>query len=146
MTVKIGDRAIYRPRVPYGRQSELFAFVTRVVDADRGVVDLIAFPANSELMHVSNVAPMGGLVQIHCWEPSAEDKRIEILEHRIAFAEKLLGCQQFTVTDKPSEQWTPEQIAQMAANKAQKELQQAQAVHEGVGKRGPGRPRKVDAA
>lgn len=125
MTVKIGDRAIYRPRVPYGRQSELFAFVTRVVDADRGVVDLIAFPANSELMHVSNVAPTGGLVQIHCWEPSAEDKRIEELEARIV--------------DLEAQTRLPSEIIEMQAT-AQHNL------HEAMAKRRPGRPRKVDAA
>lgn len=89
MTVKLMDRVIYLPRVPYGRQSELGAFVTRIIDAERGVVDLVAFPADSEPLQMSNVAPKGGLVQIHCWEPVAEDARIAALEERIAALEAL---------------------------------------------------------
>lgn len=79
--VKLGTACIYRPRVPYGRQSELFAFVTRVIDTEKGTVDLIAFPSHSELVHYNNVAPKGGLIQIHCWEPieSADDDRINAI-------------------------------------------------------------------
>lgn len=69
MSVKIGDRAVYRPRVPYGRQSELFCFVTRVIDADKDVVDLVAFPAAGEFLHINNVARISDTVRIHCWEP-----------------------------------------------------------------------------
>jgi hypothetical protein len=69
MQPKIGDRAIYRPRVPTGRQSELFCFVTRVVDAERGLVDLVAFPAGGEFMSLNNVPPKAEATQIHCWEP-----------------------------------------------------------------------------
>jgi hypothetical protein len=71
--VKLGLPCVYRPRVPYGRQGELFAFVTRVVDADKGVVDLIAFPANSEAVHYNNIARRGDKIQVHCWEPVAAD-------------------------------------------------------------------------
>lgn len=71
--VKIGDRVIHRPRVPYGRQHELFCFVTRVVDGEKGVVDLVAFPAASEIMHVSNVARKSDATSIHCWEPHPEE-------------------------------------------------------------------------
>lgn len=69
MNIKIGDRAVYRPRVPYGRQNELFCFVTRVADAERGIVDLVAFPSGGEFQHINNVAPKGETIQIHCWEP-----------------------------------------------------------------------------
>lgn len=69
ITPKIGDRAVYLPRVPYGRQSELFCFITRVVDADRGIVDLVAFPAGGEFQHINNVSPKGDVIQIHCWVP-----------------------------------------------------------------------------
>lgn len=71
--VRIGQRCIYRPRVPYGRQSELFCFITRIVREDDGVVDLIAFPANSEIMHINNVAQRSETIGIHCWE-AAEEK------------------------------------------------------------------------
>lgn len=66
---KLGDRAVYRPRVPYGRQHELFCFVTRVINAEGGIVDLVAFPAAGEFLHINNVARMTEAVQIHCWEP-----------------------------------------------------------------------------
>lgn len=147
MTPKIGDRAIYFPRVPYGRQSELFCFVTRVVDADRGVVDLIAFPANSEMMHVSNVSPKGGLVQIHCWEPSAEEKRIAELEERLAAIEaiadkRIVAPQMMVAVEDPSSadgiSLVP--VEQTSQAKAHADLNEA------VAKRGPGRPRKADAA
>lgn len=86
MTVKIGDRVIYRPRVPYGRQSELFGFVTRVIDAETGVVDIIAFPAGGEFQSVNNVAQKNDQVQIHCWEPHVDplETRIAELECQIA--------------------------------------------------------------
>lgn len=90
MTVKLMDRVIYLPRVPYGRQSELGAFVTRVIDVDRGVVDLVAFPSNSEPLQMSNVAPQGGNVQIHCWLPTAEDARLAAHEDRIGALEALI--------------------------------------------------------
>jgi hypothetical protein len=91
MTVKLGDRAIYYPRVPYGRQSELFCFVTRVADAEKGIVDLVTFPAAGEFQHINNVMPKGEGIQIHCWEPREEGcvdnsellGRIEMLEARI---------------------------------------------------------------
>jgi hypothetical protein len=66
---KLGDRAIYRPRVPYGRQSDLFCFITRIADAEQGTVDLIAFPAASEVTHINNVARRCETINIHCWEP-----------------------------------------------------------------------------
>lgn len=69
MPTSIGDRAIYRPRVPYGRQSELFGFIVRVVDAECDVVDLITFPAGGEFQHVNGVARKSDTVHIHCWEP-----------------------------------------------------------------------------
>lgn len=84
MTVKLMDRVIYLPRVPYGRQSELGAFVTRVIDADRGVVDLVAFPSNSEPLQMSSVAPQGGNVQIHCWLPHEETDLAELKERIVA--------------------------------------------------------------
>lgn len=94
MTVKIGDRAIYRPRVPYGRQSELFCFVTRIIDAEKGIVDLVAFPAGGEFQHINNVAPMSETARIHCWEPREVQgdnsellARIVALEGRIAMIE-----------------------------------------------------------
>lgn len=71
--VRLGQHCIYRPRVPYGRQSELFCFITRIVREDEGVVDLIAFPANSEIMHINNVAQRSEAIGIHCWE-AAEEK------------------------------------------------------------------------
>ncbi len=72
MTVKLGDRAIYFPRVPYGRQSELFCFITRIVDAEKGIVDIVTFPAAGEFQHINNVMPKGEGIQIHCWEPREE--------------------------------------------------------------------------
>jgi hypothetical protein len=133
MTVKLGDRAIYYPRVPYGRQSELFCFVTRVADADKGIVDLVTFPAAGEFQHINNVMPKGEGIQIHCWAPREEQDtapdnsellgRIEILEFRLTAAESRLAAQQLTVY-----------ATQEAATEAQAEV-----------KRGPGRPRK-DAA
>lgn len=77
MTAKLGLPVLYRPRVPYGRQSELFAFVTRIVDAERGMVDLIAFPANSEVVHYNNILPKGDKIQIHCWEPVTSDGSVD---------------------------------------------------------------------
>lgn len=95
MPVKLGDRAIYRPRVPYGRQSELFCFIVRIVDAEKDVVDLIAFPAGGEFQHINGVARKSETVHIHCWEPHAsataniEDllNLIADLEGRIAVLE-----------------------------------------------------------
>lgn len=99
MSVKIGDRAVYRPRVPYGRQSELFCFVTRVIDAAKEVVDLVAFPAAGEFLHINNVARMSETVQIHCWEPhvSADGDSADLftmiseLEARVAALENKRG-------------------------------------------------------
>jgi hypothetical protein len=88
----LGQRCVYRPRVPYGRQSELFCFVTRIIDAANGTVDLIAFPANSEAMHVNNVARQSDAIAIHCWEAIADEgAKIAALEDRIAALEKRLG-------------------------------------------------------
>lgn len=70
MELKLGLRCIYRPRVAYGRQSELFCFVIRIIKPEEGVVDLIAFPSNSEPVHYNNVARRSETVTIHCWEPA----------------------------------------------------------------------------
>lgn len=91
MAVKLGDRAIYYPRVPYGRQSELFCFVTRIVDADKGIIDIVTFPAAGEFQHINNVMPKGDGIHIHCWTPREEQSgdnaellaRIGMLETRI---------------------------------------------------------------
>lgn len=95
MTVKLGDRAIYRPRVPYGRQSELFCFITRVIDADNDIVDLVAFPSGGEVQRVNNVAPKSETAMLHCWEPHDETKRlmdeIDGLKHRLAALEEKRG-------------------------------------------------------
>jgi hypothetical protein len=146
MTVKLGDRAIYYPRVPYGRQSELFCFVTRVADAEKGIVDLVTFPAAGEFQHINNVMPKGDGIQIHCWEPREEGGaahdwtstiealqfEIHNLEFRLNFVSQELGMKNYIVTEKPAQEATAE---------AQATLQEAQAEV----KRGPGRPRK-DAA
>ena len=97
---KLGDRALYRPRVPYGRQSELFCFVTRVVDAEKGIVDLIAFPAGSEVTHINNVARRSETISIHCWEPHSSGQSgdssdllslVAKLEERVATLEARRG-------------------------------------------------------
>jgi hypothetical protein len=56
MQLSLGLRCIYRPRVPCGRQGELFGFITRIIREDEGVVDLITFPANSKPVHFNSVA------------------------------------------------------------------------------------------
>lgn len=125
MSVKIGDRVIYRPRVPYGRQSELFGFVTRVIDAESGVVDIIAFPAGGEFQSVNNVAQKSDQVQIHCWEPSAEHARIAMLESRLSELEEAAGYKVLVPEGRPTGE-PPMDL--------------------GEPKRGPGRPRKNEAA
>jgi len=70
VTVYLGMPIIYRPRTPYGRQHELFGFVTRVIDADAERVDIITFPSNSEVIHYDNCAKRGDKIQVHCWEPT----------------------------------------------------------------------------
>lgn len=75
--IKLGLPCVYRPRVPYGRQSELFCFVTRIIKEDAGLVDLIAFPANSEPCHYNNVARRSDTIQIHCWEPALEQAAVD---------------------------------------------------------------------
>jgi hypothetical protein len=91
MTVKLGDRAIYYPRVPYGRQSELFCFVTRIVDAEKGIVDLVTFPAAGEFQHINNVMPKGEGIHIHCWEPREDDQRVAMIEQRLTELEGAAG-------------------------------------------------------
>lgn len=147
MTVKIGDRAVYRPRVPYGRQSELFCFVTRVVDAEKGIVDLVAFPAGGEFQHINSVSPRGEVIQIHCWEPyvGSLEARISELEARIVAIDPRSTISNVEKTPEQladeafleGAQWTPEQIAQMHKN--------SEATGDVI-KRGPGRPRKAAAA
>ena len=113
MSAKVGDRAIYRPRVPYGRQSELFCFIVRIVDADRDVVDLIAFPAGGEFQHVNGVARKSDAVHIHCWEPHASAagdaadllKMVVDIEERVAALEakrsrKAAGTDDAAASDK----------------------------------------------
>lgn len=70
--LKLGLPVIYRPRVPYGRQGELFGFVTRVVRAEEGIVDIITFPSNSEPVHYNNIPPRSDAIQIHCWKSAAD--------------------------------------------------------------------------
>ena len=72
---KLGLPIVYRPRVPYGRQHELFGFVTRIADAGTGVVDVITFPTNSEPVHHNNVAARSEKVQVHCWSPVVDDEK-----------------------------------------------------------------------
>lgn len=129
MTVKIGDRAVYRPRVPYGRQSELFCFVTRVVDAEKGIVDLVAFPAGGEFQHINNVSPKGEVIQIHCWEPY-----VGSLEARIADLEALIAQPRIIA---------PAGLADFAEeyNRSPGGITMVEEP-----KRGPGRPRKDAAA
>ena len=86
MNIKLGLRVLYRPRVPYGRQSELFCFITRVVREDDGVVDLIGFPANSEPQHYNSVARRSDTISVHCWEP-VEDEGAQKLDERISLLE-----------------------------------------------------------
>jgi hypothetical protein len=88
--IKLGLPIIYRPRVPYGRQSELFGFITRIIDAEKETVDLITFPANSESVHMSNIARASDTIQIHCWEPVMDDTRVAALEARIETLETRL--------------------------------------------------------
>jgi hypothetical protein len=77
MNLKLGLPCVYRPRVPYGRQSELFCFVTRIIDEGEGRVDLITFPANSEPVHYNNIPPRSETIQIHCWEPALEADSVD---------------------------------------------------------------------
>lgn len=77
------DQVVYRPRVPYGRQSELAAIITRVLDAEKGTIDIITFPANSEPQHMSNVARASETITIHCWQFVADDPRIAGLEELV---------------------------------------------------------------
>lgn len=85
-----GDRIVYKPRVPYGRQHELAGIVTRVIDAAAGVVDLMTFPTNSEVQHVNQVGKQSETVTIHCWS-FVEDPRLVDLEMRIVKLERLIG-------------------------------------------------------
>ena len=73
--IKLGLPVVYRPRVPYGRQHELFGFVTRVIDPVGGVVDVITFPTNSEPVHINSVAMRSENVNIHCWSPIVDDEK-----------------------------------------------------------------------
>src|SRR5579859_1640365 len=77
MTLKLGLPCVYRPRVAYGRQSELFCFITRIVKPDEGVVDLIAFPTNSEPVHYNNVGRRSDNIYIHCWEPALAEGSVD---------------------------------------------------------------------
>lgn len=84
-----GDQVIYLPRVPYGRQSELSALVTRVWDAEKGDIDIVTFPVNSELQHFNHIARKSDTIMIHCWDFVADDPRIVELEARVAELEAL---------------------------------------------------------
>jgi len=75
--LKLGLPCVYRPRVAYGRQSELFCFITRIVKEDEGVVDLIAFPTNSEPVHYNNVGRRSDKIHIHCWEPALAEGSVD---------------------------------------------------------------------
>lgn len=77
MNLKLGLPCVYRPRVAYGRQSELFCFITRIVREDEGVVDLIAFPTNSEPVHYNNVGRRSDKIHIHCWEPALAEGSVD---------------------------------------------------------------------
>lgn len=89
--VKLGDRAIWIPRVPYGRQHELLAFVTRVVDAENDIADLVVFPANGELLHINAAVRKRDGIHIHCWEPlDGSDKS----QHRAGQAQLTLQTSQ----------------------------------------------------
>lgn len=85
--LKLSMPIVYRPRVPYGRQNELFGFVTRVVDAEKGLADIVTFPAASETVHHNNIPQRSETIQVHCWEPAPDDPRIAALEERIAALE-----------------------------------------------------------
>jgi uncharacterized small protein (DUF1192 family) len=61
----------------------LTGLITRVVDAAKGVVDIITFPANSEPQHMNNVAKHSDLIAMHCWEFVADD-RVGLLEEEVA--------------------------------------------------------------
>lgn len=73
-----GDPVLYRPRVPYGRQSELTGLITRIWNAESGDIDLVTFPANSEMQHMSHVARASDTITIHCWD-FVDDPRVSAL-------------------------------------------------------------------
>lgn len=99
MKPRLGLRCVYYPRVPYGRQNKLFCFVSRVVDEDKGIADLIAFPTNSEPVHYNNVAAKSDTIHVHCWESAEADggdtsalmDMIASLEERISQLEQKRG-------------------------------------------------------
>src|SRR5271166_248998 len=82
---RLGDAVVYRPRVPYGRQSEITGLITRV-DPHTGAVNIVTFPDNSETQHMSNVARASDKVLIHCWEFVDDPVLImlEVLEKEMA--------------------------------------------------------------
>jgi ABC-type transport system involved in cytochrome bd biosynthesis fused ATPase/permease subunit len=82
----LGMPCLFRPRTPYGRQPQLFAFVTRLLDAKEGIVDILAFPTNSEPLHCNNVRPQSETISVHCWERALE-QNIDLASLRAAVNE-----------------------------------------------------------
>jgi hypothetical protein len=115
MTIKPGF-AVFFPRTPYGRQHELLALITRVIDAEKGVVDLVAFPVNSEALHLNNVIRQSETVRIHCWAPVASDgvasdEQIAALANRFAVLEGELAMANAAIADLRSRVATLEELA-----------------------------------
>lgn len=76
---RLGDPVVFHPRVPYGRQNECAAQITKVWDAEKGDVDLIMFPAGGEPQRINHAARASDTIKLHCWTPVV-DPRLEQLE------------------------------------------------------------------
>ncbi|HYM32307.1 MAG TPA: hypothetical protein VEU47_13460 [Candidatus Cybelea sp.] len=96
--LRLGLPVIYHPRVGYGRQHQLFGFITRIVSAETASVDIITFPTNSEAVHHNNVAARSDQVKIHCWEPADEDK--ESLKGRLIELQAEIAALRSQVSDQ----------------------------------------------
>lgn len=79
---RLADPVIYHPRVPYGRQSELAAHITRVWDATTGDVDLIVFSADGEPQRISHAMRKSETILLNSWEFVRDD--VARLEAEIA--------------------------------------------------------------
>lgn len=78
-----GDQVVYRPRVPYGRQSELTALVTRVWDAEKGDIDIVTFPSQGESQRMEHIARAAETIKLHCWDYVGDDPRLAALEEMV---------------------------------------------------------------
>src|ERR1700726_4131877 len=66
---KQGESVLFIPRVPYGRQGELTALITKIYDAETGDIDLVFIASGqTEWQSVNHAVRMSDTVKLHCWK------------------------------------------------------------------------------